>query len=223
MSPGAGSSIREKVQSVTDSQLGLLSHSLPSKRSYSLDEPKPTRQQPVKAEYSPQPAYPTNQPVNSIQYVPNLVQSHQQTPYPAATQYSPYPEAVTTQNLTYTPTATYPTYTTAQSESIETPLSGTYQGAQAHHSLSQTSPTSLYHQAADIPANLAWQQYASNMGGVLEPQDCYSASALMQLQGGRGEGNGEGVHHGDLTGNLNSQVTEDLSGQWPRIVFPNLQ
>jgi len=227
MNLGAGSSIREKVQSVTDSQLGLLSHSLPSKRSYSLEETKPIRQQSVQTGYPPQPVYPTNQTVNSNQYTPNPVQSHQSTPYPAATQYSPYPEAVQAQNLAYSPSASYPTYSTTQNESIEAPLGGAYQGAQGHRGLPQTSPTNAYHQSTSIPANLAWQQYATNMGGVLEPQDCYSASALMQLQGGRAEvgseGLHQGVHQGDLTGHLNGQVTEELSGQWPMIAFPNLQ
>jgi len=206
---------------VTDSQLGLLSHSLPSKRSYSLEESKPIRQQPAQAGY-PQPVYSTNQPVNPSQYVANPVQSHQQTPYPAATQYNSYPDAVPGHDLTYSPSATYPTYSTSQNETVEAPLGGPYQGAQAHHGLSQTSPTNAYHQPTNNTANLAWQQYASNMGGLLEPQDCYSASALMQLQGGRGEVSGEGVHQ-DLTGHLNGQVTEELSGQWPMIVFPNLQ
>ena len=223
MLPGAGSSIREKVQSVTDSQLGLLSHSLPSKRSYALEEPKPIRQQSAQAVYPPQPVYPTTQPLNSNQYVPTAIQSHQQTPYPPATQYSPYPEEVPAQNLDYTPSATYPAYSTSQNDSVEAPLGVTYQGAQAHHPLPQTTPTNTYHQSTSIPANFAWQQYASNMGGVPEPQDCYSASALMQLQGGRGEVSNEGLHQGDLSGHLNGQVGEEISGQWPMIVFQNLQ
>jgi len=48
----------------------------------------------------------------------------------------------------------------------------------------------------------AWQQWTSTMAGNLEPQDCYSASALMQL-GGRDLADGSSGGSGQT---LNTQV-----------------
>ncbi|KAH8596660.1 fungal-specific transcription factor domain-containing protein [Bisporella sp. PMI_857] len=225
---GAGSIIQAKVQSVIDSQLGLLARSLPS-QDYASQDSKPVHQQPASHTFQSNHSYSSDQSARSHSYTPDALSSHQQTPYPHPTQYSPYAEAPPAQNINYTPSATYPSYPIpSQNESIESPVVGPYQGTHTHHSLSQASPTNSYHHSPANPTNLAWQQYASNFGGAIEHQDSYSASALMQLQNGR-DLSTEGGHHSDLSGGANlqsapmggplgAQVTDDIN-QWPLIVF----
>ena len=76
----------------------------------------------------------------------------------------------------------------------------------------------------------SWQQWTSTVAGNLEPQDCYSANALMQL-GGRelGDGssgvNGQGADAqagvGVGVGHLDHShmASVGMSGTWPLNIF----
>ncbi|KAG9249253.1 fungal-specific transcription factor domain-containing protein [Calycina marina] len=220
---GAGSSIRDKVQSATSSQLGLLSHSL-SNRYHHQEESQPIRQQqPVQANY-PQPTYAPTHVVNTNSYISTPVQTRMQTPYPPATQYTNYSEATSSRNIAYSPSVTYPTFQQPQGQNVNSTLNTAYDGA-AGSSSAHTAPSSNtglpYRQPPAMSPNLAWQQYANNMTGILEPQDSYSASALMQLPGDASRDvNAMGA---DLTSQMNFEIPEDLSGQWPMIAFQNHQ
>jgi len=210
---------------VTDGTLGLLSRSLPSSKtplynSNTLKDTKP-RQTSSHGSHpsfsSPSQNYPTD-PNNPPPYVPPA-QIHQQTPYPAATQYNTYPESTSSQNLTYTPSSNYPTYSaSSHDENIEAPLLAAF-AAQA----SQLPQQPNY---APNSVSSAWQQYTMTMAGGLEPQEqLFSASALMQLQGGR-ELNGDISHDNDLAvtssmtgGHLGGPVSGSLGGTWPLNIF----
>ena len=228
MAPGAGSKIRDRVQSVTDSQLNLLARSLPSENYASIEDSQPMRQQSsLGTRYHPQQDCAIDQTVSANTYAPNPAQSHAQTSYPATTQYNSFPEVARAPNLTYTPSSNYATYSSSsQNEVTRPPLVPVFQATQPHGGMPQASPTTQFHQTPNNPANMAWQQYASTMVG-----DCYSdsASALMQLQGGR-DINNEGRHQGDMTGvstisnsHMGGMVADSMSNQWPMIVFPNDQ
>jgi hypothetical protein len=78
----------------------------------------------------------------------------------------------------------------------------------------------------------AWQQWTSTMAGNLEPQDCYSANALMQL-GGRELADGissgstqtvEAQAGGGGVGQLEHTVghlgaSAGMGGTWPLNIF----
>lgn len=80
----------------------------------------------------------------------------------------------------------------------------------------------------------AWQQWTTTMTGntsQLEPQDCYSASALMQL-GGREMGNGTADNSQSTAGmvdlnvgvgtehnHLGGQVNGAMGVEWPLNIF----
>jgi hypothetical protein len=158
--------------------------------------------------------------------------AHQQTPYPTATQYSTYPESVpNSSNLAYAAQDNYSSYP-ANTEPVEAPSLLTSFAAQA----SQVSPAwrSRPGTAQINPSSQAWQQWTTTMTGntgQLEPQDCYSANALMQL-GGRDMGSGTvdnaqtaagivdlnvpaGADHSHLGGSVNG----GLGVEWPINIF----
>jgi hypothetical protein len=74
----------------------------------------------------------------------------------------------------------------------------------------------------------AWQQWTTTMAGNLEPQDCYSANALMQL-GGRDlaeASSGGNLHTGDAqtsvgVGQLDHghMAASGMAGTWPLNIF----
>jgi hypothetical protein len=165
-------------------------------------------------------------------YIPAETQiAHQQTPYPSATQYSTYPDSVTNpSNLTYSASDNFSTYP-VNTDSVEAPLLTAF-AAQA----SQVSPvwrpgpgTTQMNSGSQ-----AWHQWTTTMSGntgQLEPQDCYSANALMQL-GGREISNGAadnpqattgmvgmsvgaGTEHGHLGGPVNG----GMGVEWPLNIF----
>lgn len=111
--------------------------------------------------------------------------SHQQTPYPAATQYSPYLESATnTSDLAYAQPENhnYGGYSAPTTDSVEAPLIAAL-AAQA----SQVAPNTWHRNSiqGNAAPTQAWQHWTSTVtAGNLEPQDCYSASALIQLGGG---------------------------------------
>lgn len=196
---GSGTRLRDAVKVVTDGTLGLLSKSLPNKSpgyitsSNVLEDSKP---QMAQAQGNGTNGLPSannynhfgdgNGPSNSTTaaYPATDGISHQQTPYPAATQYSTYPDSHSnTSGLTYSSQENQGFSNYQSSDSVEAPLLAAF-AAQA----SQVAPNNW--QRPHNPASQAWQQWTSTMAGNLEPQDCYSASALMQL-GGRDLGNNE--------------------------------
>jgi len=114
--------------------------------------------------------------------------THQSTPYPAATQYYPDPPAASATQYSAPETHSYSAYPPALPDSVEAPLLAAF-AAQA----SQVAPSSWRSSAAaaasvsasahSASGSQSWQAWTSTMAGNLEPQDCYSASALMQLGG----------------------------------------
>lgn len=212
--------MREAVRVVTDGTLGLLSRSLPAKNPiYTQNNGLPDSKSPSQLSNSAS-AYPNNNnnsnphvyafentatsngnaPTSS--YGPAETQlSHQQTPYPAATQYTTYPEPATSTTLAYTPQETSHTYANypATSDAVEAPLLAAFAAqasqVQANGGNWQRSPNVSGTQSS-------WQQWTNTLAGNLEPQDCFSASALVQL-GGRvlaeSNGNGQGSGMGDMT------------------------
>lgn len=196
---GSGTRLREAVKVVTDGTLGLLSKSLPNKSpgypagNHTLEDTKP---QIAQAPVNGSNGFATSNNYNhfvdgnsssnapSAAYPPADSLTHQQTPYPAATQYSTYPDSNPNPSaLTYAAQEN-PGFTNyPASDSVEAPLLAAF-AAQA----SQVAPNNW--QRPHNPASQAWQQWTSTMAGNLEPQDCYSASALMQL-GGRDLGTNE--------------------------------
>jgi hypothetical protein len=113
---------------------------------------------------------------------------HQQTPYPAATQYSNYPDPTVNNNgLTYSAQGphTYPAYPAASTDSVEAPLLAAFAAQAASQGAANTWPRPVSQSQHIINSgSQAWQQWTSAMaGGNLEPQDRYSATALMQLGG----------------------------------------
>jgi hypothetical protein len=227
-----------------DCTLGLLSRSLPqNKPTYAnaVEDVKPLKRQSIS--HPTQINFPVatqNLPYNNTAvangesapsaYIPAESQlAHQQTPYPAATQYSTYPDAGTnSSNLAYTTHDNFSAYP-ATTDSVEAPLLAAF-AAQA----SQVPP--VWRPApGSTPMNSgsqAWHQWTTTMAGnagQLEPQDCYSANALMQL-GGRDMGNGgadnpqanvgmglgvsAGTDHNHLNGSVNNMGVE-----WPLSLF----
>ena len=168
----------------------------------------------------------------SSTYVPSEAQMpHQQTPYPTATQYSTYPDSVANStNLAYAVQDNYSAYP-ANTDSVEAPLLTAF-AAQA----SQVSPVWRPNPgAAQINSgSQAWHQWTTTMTGNtghLEPQDCYSANALMQL-GGREMGNGAtdnpqatagmvdlSVGAGTDHSHLGSTANSGLAVEWPLNIF----
>ncbi|OBT72162.1 hypothetical protein VF21_08764 [Pseudogymnoascus sp. 05NY08] len=140
--------------------------------------------------------------------------AHQSTPYPAATQY--YPDPPASSGVPYQPQEHGYAYTPGMSDSVEAPLLAAF-AAQA------SQVPAAWPVRSNAPPNTgtgngvggmgvngnatgangnphsgsqSWQLWTSTMAGNLEPQDCYSASALMQLggreMGGGGSGDGGG-------------------------------
>lgn len=243
---GSGSHLKNAVRIVVDCTLGLLTRSLPqSKPSYpnAVEDTKPPKRPSVP--HSSQIGFPVpsqNLAYNSgavadgdsaaSSYVPADTQiTHQQTPYPTATQYSTYPEAVTnSSSLAYTPHDNFSSYPT-NTDSIEAPLLTAF-AAQT----SQVSP--VWRPAPDAaqihPGSRAWHQWAMTMSsntGQLEPQDCYSANALMQL-GGREIGNGAADNPQATAGmvdlsvgaaaensHMGGAVNGGMGSEWPLNIF----
>lgn len=233
--------------------MGLLSRGLPSKNNAYLPSPsvqedsKPT----IRSSVSNSSNSFTNQSYNFADstggtngngtnpsaYLPgDSALAHQQTPYPTATQYSTYPDPTSNSGtLTYNSQEThnFTNYPTSTADPAEAPLLAEF-AAQA----SQVAPTTWArpqtHSAGSASRSQAWQQWTATMAGNLEPQDCYSASALMQL-GGRdgGQSNdisttqtnvlGGDLSNGNLTGVMNShigsQTTSALGVTWPLNIF----
>lgn len=222
MELGSGTRLREAVRVVTDGTLGLLSRSLPTTKTTQFTPiqeskpPPPASAQTMRPSFSPpQQNYPSD-PANPPPYVPDT-QIHQQTPYPAATQYSAYPESAPSQNLGYAPSSAYPTYPPATSNENNTPLLPSFTPNASHP---------YNHHQQNLQPSSSWQQYTMTMTNNLEPHDWGSASALIQLQGGR-DMNGDAqqqaaalaVSSGMDGGHLGGQVSGAMGMTWPLNIF----
>jgi len=214
---GSGIRLREAVRTVTDGTLSLLSRSLPPKvPNYSQNSKALEKSDsPTQASGSGG-AYPKSTPVyyenptgtNVTPSAPTYIHAdnqmtHAQTPYPAATQYSTYSESAST--IAYTPNETANAYTSypANPDAIEAPLLAAF-AAQASQVQAQNQGTNWQRSPQQAHSgSLAWQQWTNTMAGSLEPQDCYSASALMQL-GGRELSNGQTGPAGESSAALTS-------------------
>lgn len=116
----------------------------------------------------------------------------------------------------YTPTTT--------TDTVPAPLIAAYAPQNAQQPAVENWNRSLSN-AGHIqgPGNLAWQQWTSTVTENLEPPDCYSANALMQL--GRNMGSSGGPEHsldviGHSTASIDGSVMA-LAGhmQWPLNIF----
>ncbi|KAI9801854.1 MAG: hypothetical protein M1833_002168 [Piccolia ochrophora] len=125
--------------------------------------------------------------------------------YPSTDQYS-YPEPSTGSNITYPSTGSVfadGAYTSSDEAMAANALNAANASATsqtADPSLNLFTTTTQPYQtstAAWFPGSHSWRQWTGTMAGSLEPQDCYSASALMQLGGQRG---GLGNAEGDVAG-----------------------
>ncbi|KAI9648203.1 hypothetical protein NHQ30_002835 [Ciborinia camelliae] len=245
---GSGTRLQEAVRVVTDGTLGLLSRNLPAKNDESYvstnnaqEEVRPSDQNPNTNANNGYPVAPQNYNYNeapsgsgsapAASYTPSEGQmTHQQTPYPAATQYSPYLEAApNTSDLTYAQqeNQNYAGYSAPSTESVEAPLIAAL-AAQA----SQVAPSTWHRPSIQVNTapTQAWQHWTSTITGNLEPQECYSASALMQL-GGRDMSSGDTtqlntsmgeVQNGSVgeQGHLGGQVSGAIPGAtWPLNLF----
>jgi hypothetical protein len=119
-------------------------------------------------------------------YLPSEGQmTHQPTPYPSATQYPSYPDpSVNNSGLNYSPqdSHSYNNYAPVSTDSVEAPLLAAF----AAQAASQGASNNWGARPASQPqhGSQSWQLWTSTMAaGNLEPQDRYSASALMQLGG----------------------------------------
>jgi hypothetical protein len=206
---GSRNRLREAVRNVTDGTIGLLSRSLQNNTGYvsqsgnhdiSTKSPHRRKSSSVNTSNHNYPSYgnsfmDANGASNSngtSGYMPSESQmTHQQTPYPAATQYSNYPDpTVNNSGLDYSPqdSHTYNAYPSVTTDSVEAPLLAAF-AAQAASQNSSSSSQWGSHRPVSQPqthnsGSQSWQQWTSTMAaGNLEPQDRYSASALMQLGG----------------------------------------
>lgn len=211
---GSGNRLRDAVGNVTDGTLGLLSRCLQNKNAASLAESNIAQSSASKRSRTQSgesnngagggsfsaPAYGSgfaqesnnvNHPISTTQsYVsPDTPLGHHQTPYPAATQYSNYPEPSSSNSaIAYTTQeagngyGTNNLYHASSADSVEAPLLAAF-AAQASQAQVQPSPQQSWARPVPQSTSQAWQQWTSTMTGHLEPQDCYSASALMQLGG----------------------------------------
>ncbi|PQE31486.1 hypothetical protein CJF32_00008079 [Rutstroemia sp. NJR-2017a WRK4] len=239
---GSGTRLREAVRVVADGTLGLLTRNLPTKNgnntssSIPPQDVKPSIEQPPSASngYSA-----TTQNFNyndgssnndngATNYAAVETQmSHSQTPYPAATQYPPYTESTSnTSDVGYAQqdTQLYSSYPITTTDPVEAPLLAAF-AAQA----SQVAPNTWHRSSAQTnPASQAWQQWTSEMARNLEPQDCYSASALMQL-GGRNVSNGESSQPNPAMNDMSNGVAAEqphlggpiagMGATWPLNIF----
>jgi hypothetical protein len=246
---GSGNRLREAVRVVTDGTLSHLSRSLTRKSTAyvangneTVGDTKPSAQAPppttayTTSTATPGYSYSNNPPTsgtnNSSSYIPpDNAPLHDSTPYPAATQYSTYPDSAP--SIAYTPSQPPNTYTAypSGSDPVEAPLLAAFaaQASQVH--ANQSPPQWRASSNLMNSTSQSWQQWTSTMAGNLEPQDCYSANALMQLgarelpdgtsganvqtgdaQAGVGVGVGQ-LDHGHLS------VSVGMGGTWPLNIF----
>lgn len=236
---GSGDALKEAVRAVIEGTMGMLdkrihgnsnayiqsnNHTEESKTHFQRSSSTSTYANTV-PNYNFENAPQSNGSSSSAAYPTTAQTDHQQTPYPAATQYSTYSEPST---IAYTPQETSHAYTTYPATTDEAPLLASF-ALQA----SQAQANGTW-QRSSISASGAqsWQQWTNTVAGQLEPQDCYSASALMQL-GGRDLADGSVAANGTAQtsmGDVNNmqanvemdqaqlagQINNGMSMAWPQ-------
>lgn len=170
--------------------------------------------------------------------------AHTQTPYPPSTQYnSNYPEGSSTSVIAYNHQDSSQSYSSYRqtSDVVEAPLLAAF-AAQATQLQAQDQSGSWQRTSPHLAnsGSMAWHQWANTMADTLEPQDCYSANALMQL-GGRdmnesqqgpdsqasaalshmaAHGQGVGLIEGHIGRHLGGQVQgNNMVQAWPLNIF----
>jgi hypothetical protein len=179
--------LREAVRNVTEGTLHRLDRGLPSNNAARQSTSPPQQALPASTStYSKTPIYTFDSTATSNvagTSVPSYISAdglpHQQTPYPQATQYPTYSDPGPSSSLNYTPQEAH-TYTPfTASEPHDAPLLAAF--------ATQASQVASDWQRRDsqIPnsSSQAWHQWTNTMTNSLEPQECYSANALMQLGG----------------------------------------
>ncbi len=250
---GSGTHLREAVRVVTDGTLGHLSRSLQSKNGDGFMNQPGSQDATIKPERGvsnnihsngftshgfnpsfPDPNQATNSNGASSTYIsPDNQLTHQSTPYPLATQYSSYPDPPTNSYSGQDSNA-FSAYPTAGADSVEAPLLAAF-AAQASQATPNNWQRSQSQAGPGDSGSHSWQQWTSAMAGNLEPQDRYSATALMQL-GGRDLNVADGVSTSaplaDMTGaqatvlgsdagglNVPSMGSGVPTGAWPLNIF----
>lgn len=197
---GSGVRLREAVRVVTDGTLGLLSRSLQGNTSGFAIQDVSTKSPKRRATSSSgitnglsnynasfQEANGAANAVSSASlYDRDVKVAHQQTPYPVATQYSEYPDpTINSTGLNYSnqESHTYSAYTNTSSDLVDAPLLAAFANQATAVSASNWPQSTRPSSQSINSGSQSWQAWTSTMAGNLEPQDRYSASALMQLGG----------------------------------------
>ncbi|RDL32971.1 Uncharacterized protein BP5553_08410 [Venustampulla echinocandica] len=238
---GSRTRLREAVRVVTDGTLSLLSRGARTKGGLKqIGAPDNSNSPTDQSVLNPNNAYSKPLPYNfgknpatsreataTTNYAPTENPlTHQQTRYPTATQYSTYPETVPPPSSLYAPhdNHSFPPFAASADEA---PLLAAF-AQQAP----QIPPETWQKRDPHTPysGSQAWQQWANTMAGSLEPQDCYSASALMQL-GGNTQGDAppsSSALRSDINtnapsvidhGQLGGHIPGDMSSHWPLNIF----
>ncbi|PVH87083.1 hypothetical protein DL98DRAFT_480037 [Cadophora sp. DSE1049] len=183
---GSGDSLKEAVRGVIEGTLGMLDRRVtPPNTAYiqNSNSPEDSKMQLQRSNsgtaYGNMPSYslehnPSTSGIPSAEYSQGQI-PHHTTPYPAATVYSTYAETPST--IAYTPHENSHAFANYPPGNTEAPLLGSFQmpptQLQQNNQWQRSMPT-------NPPGAQAWQQWANSIGQV-EPQDRYSASALIQL------------------------------------------
>jgi hypothetical protein len=235
---GSGNRLAESIRVIADSTIGLLSRSLPSSKptyTKALDT-KPRRQSISHANHTSFNASSQNYNYNNesatngdptpSNYIPVDSLDHQQTPYPAATQYPNYTDPATNASIAYTPNENYSAYP-ATSDAVDAPLLAAF-ATQA----SQVAPNSWRAPSVSLPTNTAsnawhqWTMEATNPGS----EDYHISNALMQLGGREMRGDHTALHSSssltDLNvpagmdqGHIDGPLNGGIGAQWPMNIF----
>ncbi|TVY54610.1 Transcriptional activator protein acu-15 [Lachnellula cervina] len=225
---GSGMRLRDAVRNVTEQTLGLLSRALPNRNSFAQNnlkkEKSPSRHSvpPLTSTYSKPSTYSFDNTTSNgngasvSAYIPAEDHlPHQQTPYPQATQYQNYAESASS---TYTPHENHPYTPYPASGTQEAPLLAGF-ATQA----SQIAPDTWQRRDSQIPSSSsqAWHQWANTLTNSLDPQESYSANALMQLGAGDIHTNVAQTSHDMATSSAEVMDQGQLAGQvqWPLNVF----
>jgi len=211
---GSGDGLKEAVRGVIEGTLGMLDRRVTTPNTAYIQNPKSPEDSKLQLQRSNSgtvfgtlPGYgleqnPSSNGVTSVEYSQGQM-SHQTTPYPAATVYSTYAE--TPSAISYAPHDNSNAFANYPTGNTEAPLVGGFEMTP-----SQPQQNNQWQRSMSInpPGAQAWQQWTHSIGQV-EPQDRYSASALIQL-GARG--NAAGINGAQTT-------IPDMNGLQPVLGF----
>lgn len=248
---GSGTRLREAVRVVTEGTLGLLSHSLQNKNGHfatpnapaqSSDSRSPNQHTPTTTTAFANAPFFQENAANDGRSSGNAYGSadthatHQQTPYPAATQYSAYPEPPSSShgiNYPNQETSSFSGYHHGStSDAVAAPLLEAF-AAQASQVVPNNWPRPPSHGNNVHNGANAWQEWTNTMAGKLEPQDMgYSGDAvgaLIALGGGnQNQADANATPMADMNTAAQAATMVEQNGMhnggmpgvtWPLVVF----